>query len=303
MNFKKVAADYLTFSRKDRIAILVLLGLILLVLLIPKLVGVNGDNSINLDDTAWFAMMKSLEIQDSQASRIPYHRKITNYKRSESYASTSKLDWNNTNAPDRNRSSLPYAAHWVKDAQRRMQGSSPYAVSWDKDPERRTQGSSPYALSWEKDAGSRTQGSSAKPFQFARDGPKEIDVNLTDSLGLIALPGIGIKLAARILKFREKLGGFYAVEQVKETFGLPDSTYQRIRKYLKLVDTVIRRININTADEERLRSHPYIRWDLSKPILAYRNEHGPFQKLEDLKKVVAVTNEVYEKIAPYLSIE
>jgi len=92
------------------------------------------------------------------------------------------------------------------------------------------------------------------------------------------------------------------VAQVGETFGLPDSTFQKIKQYLKLENTSIKKININTATVDELKLHPYIRWGLANPIIAYRNEHGPFLKVEDLKKVMAVTEEIYNKMAPYLSL-
>jgi competence ComEA-like helix-hairpin-helix protein len=130
-----------------------------------------------------------------------------------------------------------------------------------------------------------------------------IDINTADTTAFIALPGIGSKLAARIVNFRDKLGGFYSINQVAEIFGLPDSTFQKIRQYLKLDDPSLRKININTATIDELKAHPYIRYSLANPIVAYRKEHGPFSKVEDLKKVMAVTEEIYLKISPYLSVQ
>ena len=103
-----------------------------------------------------------------------------------------------------------------------------------------------------------------------------IDINTADTTAFIALPGIGSKLATRIVNFRDKLGGFYTIEQVKETFGLPDSTFQKIKQYLKLENSTIRKININTATIDELKTHPYIKYVLANPIVAYRNAHGSF---------------------------
>jgi competence ComEA-like helix-hairpin-helix protein len=105
------------------------------------------------------------------------------------------------------------------------------------------------------------------------------------------------------VSFRDKLGGFYSVDQVGETFALPDSTFQKIRQYLKIETISIKKININTATIDELKGHPYIRWSIANPIIAYRNEHGAFSKPEDLKKIVAVTDELFNKIAPYLSTQ
>ena len=129
-----------------------------------------------------------------------------------------------------------------------------------------------------------------------------IDVNTADTTAFISLPGIGSKLALRIVNFRDKLGGFYAIEQVGETYGLPDSTFQKIKQYLKLDNTLVKKININTATIDELKAHPYIKFSIANPIVAYRNEHGSFSKIEDIKKVMAVTDEIYKKIAPYLTL-
>jgi len=127
-----------------------------------------------------------------------------------------------------------------------------------------------------------------------------IDINNADTSAFISLPGIGSKLALRITTFREKLGGFYSVDQIGETYGLSDSTFQKIKQWLKLDNPSVKKININTATVDELKAHPYIKYSIANPIVAYRNEHGSFSKIEDIKKVMAVTDEIYKKIAPYL---
>src|SRR5258705_3873991 len=130
-----------------------------------------------------------------------------------------------------------------------------------------------------------------------------IDINNADTIAFISLPGIGSKLAARIVTFRDKLGGFYSIEQVRETYGLPDSTFQKIKQWLKLDNASVKKININTATVDELKAHPYIKYSIANTIVAYRNEHGLFSKIEDIKKVMAVTNELYDKIVSYLSVQ
>jgi len=127
-----------------------------------------------------------------------------------------------------------------------------------------------------------------------------IDINTADTTAFIALPGIGSKLAARIINFREKLGGFYSVDQIGETFGLPDSTFQKIKQYLKLESISLKKININAATIDELKVHPYIKWSIANPLVAYRNEHGNFSNLEEIKKIATITDDVYKKISPYL---
>lgn len=131
---------------------------------------------------------------------------------------------------------------------------------------------------------------------------KTIDVNLADTSAFIALPGIGSKLAARIVNFRDKLGGFYTVNQVGETYGVPDSTFQKIKSRLLCNNVAVKKINLNNADVNQLKAHPYIRWSLANAIVNYRSQHGNFTSLQDLKKIDVITDEVFNKIAPYLEI-
>ncbi|HEX2535564.1 MAG TPA: helix-hairpin-helix domain-containing protein [Chitinophagaceae bacterium] len=133
--------------------------------------------------------------------------------------------------------------------------------------------------------------------------PRIVSLNEADSAALEALPGIGPRLAARLLQFRSRLGGFYAVDQVAETYGLPDSTFQRIRPLLTVNSSAIRKIRINQATEEELKAHPYIRWQLARVLVAYRAQHGPFRKPEDLLNCAAVSPELLRKLVPYLEWE
>ena len=133
--------------------------------------------------------------------------------------------------------------------------------------------------------------------------PSVVDINRADTAAFIALPGIGSRLAARIVAFREKLGGFYSIGQLAETYGLPDSTFRKIAVYLVLEPFPIRRINLNSATEEELKAHPYIRYALARPIIAYRNQHGKFNSVEELKKLMPVTDEIFQKLQPYLFVE
>jgi competence protein ComEA len=130
-----------------------------------------------------------------------------------------------------------------------------------------------------------------------------ININAEDTSALSTLPGIGSKLANRIITFREKLGGFYSTDQVAEIYGLPDSTFLKIKPYLIIGDVAIKKINVNTADANLLKQHPYIKWNLANAIVQYRQQHGDFKTLDELQNIVLITPEVFAKITPYLEIK
>jgi competence ComEA-like helix-hairpin-helix protein len=129
-----------------------------------------------------------------------------------------------------------------------------------------------------------------------------VNANSDDTAAFIALPGIGAKLAARITNFRDKLGGFYSVDQIGETYGVPDSTFQKIKPYLSVDAAAVRKININTATKDELKTHPYIRWNLANAIVEYRNQHGVFKSVEEIKNIVLIDDATYNKIKFYLSL-
>jgi competence protein ComEA len=129
-----------------------------------------------------------------------------------------------------------------------------------------------------------------------------IDVNEADTSAFITLPGIGSKRAIQIINFREKLGGFYSVSQVSETYSLPDSIFQKIKERLVCKAPRLRMININTADATLLKSHPYLKWNIVNAIIAYRQQHGNYKQTSDLKKINILTDELFDKIEPYLLV-
>jgi len=130
-----------------------------------------------------------------------------------------------------------------------------------------------------------------------------LDVNASDTTELIALPGIGSKLAQRILNFRNKLGGFHSVDQIGETFGLPDSTFQKIKPKLTINIDGVKQLNINTANAEELKAHPYIRYVIANAIIQYRKQHGNFNDTADLKKIMIISDDLFAKISPYVTVK
>ena len=129
-----------------------------------------------------------------------------------------------------------------------------------------------------------------------------IDINIADTTAFIALPGIANKLANRIITFRDKLGGFYSVDQVGETFGLRDSVFQLIKPQLIIGNTPLTQFNINTASIDEMKVHPYIHYAIANAIVQYRTQHGNYSSIADIKKIMLINNDEYNKMAPYLKV-
>ncbi len=150
----------------------------------------------------------------------------------------------------------------------------------------------------------RQEGEKYEPRE-ARPAWRPAEVNAADSAELVALPGIGPSFARGIIKYREMLGGYVSLDQLAEVYVLKDKpdAIERVRELL-LVDTLlIRRIAINTCTVEELAAHPYARWKIAKPLIAYRQQHGPFSEVADIRACHVIDEEVFRKLAPYLSVE
>lgn len=157
--------------------------------------------------------------------------------------------------------------------------------------------------------GWRVAGNDSNPWQkggatrFVNRPLPKLHLNQADSSDWEALPAIGPVLAGRIVRFREKLGGFRAASQLLEVFGLTDSAYQRIMPFLYTENLRWRRIPLNQASEAELAAHPYCRWKLARAIVAYREAHGPFLSVDELMDIHLVSPETYQKLAPYCQLE
>lgn len=323
MSWREFVKDYLNFSRKERIAILALVTGILLVFFLPDIVPSSRSN-IYSADTTWFSEVRKLTITEKnndesinnsgEENPSAYQFDKPNNSYPENLAIKGELfyfdpnkitraDWKRLGLREKTIQTITnYLSKGGKfkkpEDLQKIYGLR--ASEYERlGPFIKIENSESYIVK-------ETLAATPKVIYESKNyspGFSPIDVNTADTSAFISLPGIGSKLAARIVNFREKLGGFYSVDQVGETYGLPDSTFQKIKQWLKLENNSVKKININTATVDELKAHPYIKFGLANPIVAYRNEHGAFSKTEDIKKVMAVTEDIFIKIAPYLSVQ
>ena len=129
-----------------------------------------------------------------------------------------------------------------------------------------------------------------------------VDVNRATAETWTTLPGIGPARAARIVAYREALGGFHDVQQVAETYGLPDSVYRGILPRLA-ISAPAAALYVNRLDANALARHPYLDRRTATILVRYRANHGPFAGPDDLKKVRAVSTETLAALLPYLNFE
>ncbi len=129
-----------------------------------------------------------------------------------------------------------------------------------------------------------------------------IEINSANIEDYKSLPGIGDKLAERIIKFRNGLGGFINTSQIKEVYGINDSIYNKIHPLITCTPVIIK-IKINSSDKDELSAHPYINYKQAEFILQFRRQNGPIKNFNELSQTNFFTEEWLKKIQDYLDFQ
>jgi competence protein ComEA len=158
----------------------------------------------------------------------------------------------------------------------------------------------------------------AAPKPLATPSPILVLIN-----GQVAMPGIyELEKESRLMDLVELAGGLTDqadIKRVNNVFILRDGDYfyvpaidERIPETarnapgnnpLDAPNTFDYPLNLNTATQEALESLPGIGPSKAKDIIAYREEMGAFQTVDDLLNVPGIGPTILEAIREYLIIE
>ncbi|MCS6916900.1 MAG: helix-hairpin-helix domain-containing protein [Chitinophagales bacterium] len=313
--WKKSLRDYLIFSRSERNGILILCALILAVAFLPRWIDFNRHSGTK----EWQELVMALESDTVQLAERPIRRFAQdNAKSNGTWNSEGSLPANRPKtvqrfAFDPNTADLEellqlglnkkVAATLIRYRQaggrfrqksdlRRIYGitNEDYAAL------------EPYIR-----IGSETPEEPASDSSVRQTSPNPahpvlstvVELNAADSALLVDLPGIGPVLARRIINWRSRLGGFYAVEQLLEVRGLTKETLEQVRPWVTVDSQAIQPLNVNLASEEQLKSHPYFR-RIATLLVSYRQHHGPYRSFGDLEQMEGILPEELARIRPYL---
>lgn len=129
-----------------------------------------------------------------------------------------------------------------------------------------------------------------------------ISLNDADTAQWKKIPGIGSAFASRIVKYRNRLGGFASVNQLKEVYGIDAELYSKISPYIK-PDGNYSKINVNKLEFKQLLSHPYLNYKQVKAIVSLRDRKGRIASINELSMLDEFTTADIERLAPYLEFE
>jgi competence protein ComEA len=133
---------------------------------------------------------------------------------------------------------------------------------------------------------------------------QKFNLNTADTATYQTIFGIGSVLAYRIVRFRDKLGGFVSLNQLYEVYNLDSTVISTLTGQSFILEEFNPElIYINTFDESSLAAHPYISFQQAKLIIAYRNQHRDYKDEKDLASVYSIDEEFILKLKPYISFQ
>lgn len=125
---------------------------------------------------------------------------------------------------------------------------------------------------------------------------QHVALNTADTALLKRVPGIGSGFARAIVRYRERLGGFYSTAQLMEIGNFPQSALP----YFTADPSLCRKLNVNRLTLSQLRRHPYIGFYQAKTIIDHRRLHGPLRSLDDLRLYKDFPPETIERLRHYI---
>ena len=130
-----------------------------------------------------------------------------------------------------------------------------------------------------------------------------IELNSADSAKLTELKGIGPSFARRIINYRNRLRGFINKEQLKEVYGMDDDRYAEMQAQVSVDPTHVQKIHINKVDFDGLKYFPYLSFKQMNAIIQFREQHGDYDSLNDMRNIAILNDEILRKIEPYIDFK
>lgn len=99
-----------------------------------------------------------------------------------------------------------------------------------------------------------------------------VELNKADSAALDAIPGIGPYYALKIIRYRERLGGYVSLQQLKELkmtyFNLDSSAH-----FFTIDSNLILKRDLDTMDFKAVLRHPYLEYEDVKLIFNAKRKY------------------------------
>lgn len=130
-----------------------------------------------------------------------------------------------------------------------------------------------------------------------------VSINKASELELKKIPGIGQYYAEEIIKLREAYGGFISHNQLSGLYRMTQGKLDSLKPFLIINENEVRKLDVNTASEKQLRSHPLISHDIAKSIVYFREKHRPYRTIDEILLSPFIDGDKFKELAPYLKVE
>jgi len=299
--------DYLTFNKRERNGVFVLVSIIALLILY-----LNVSESFFENEKADFTSFDSIVLASKNIISEPVAQQVEEQVVVASEKEKTKkdyFDFNPNGLPEADWKRLGLSEKQIKTIKNFESKGGRFHKKEDlkkiygiKEQQYKTL--EPYiqlAINKEEEKNSNSVFKDGK-VEAAKSKKATVDLNTADSITLLTIKGIGPFYAKNIIKYRNLLGGFVAKEQLMEIWKFDQEKYASIEKSVEVDGTRAKKIKINSCSVEELK-HPYLKWNQVNGIVNYRQKHGKFKTIDEIKNTDLVDDETLRKLAPYLILD
>lgn len=126
-----------------------------------------------------------------------------------------------------------------------------------------------------------------------------VDLNRADSLTLQRVPGIGPTFARRIVKYRELLGGFREVGQLREVYGITPERYAALSPWFRADTSLLVRRDLNQLSFKEMLRHPYIDFDQARALTNLIRRKGRISGWDEVRLLDEFPETAIQKLDAY----
>ncbi|MBI3014880.1 MAG: helix-hairpin-helix domain-containing protein [Candidatus Tectomicrobia bacterium] len=132
----------------------------------------------------------------------------------------------------------------------------------------------------------------------------QLNINQASEMDFLRLPGVGEVTARRIVSYRQRVGGFKSIFELRQVKGVSSSLIQRISPYLTLAgdSTLKRLVDLNQAPVTTLSTLPNISPKKARTIASWRKVNGGFHRVEDLLLVGVLSPSEFEELRDWVLV-